>query len=87
MTQTTRHPLAAAIGDVLTDAATGRTVTVARHDERDHTCHLCGGLVRVWDCYTLVRPKVAGPGAYDTTVLSSHLLNTALLGDCPAQKV
>jgi hypothetical protein len=83
MTQT-RHPLTAAIGDTITDSHSGRTFTVTRHDPRDHACGMCGGLVRVWDRYTLARPKVAGPGAYDVTVDSAHLLASGLLGSCPA---
>jgi hypothetical protein len=84
---TTRHPLTAWIGDVITDATTGRTFTVDRHDPRDHDCGQCGGLVRVWDRYTLARPKQAGPGAYDTRVESHHLLASGLLGDCPGRAV
>lgn len=86
MTQAgTRHPLTAAIGDVITDTHSGRTFTVERHDPRDHTCGQCGALVRVWDRYTLVRPKISGVGAYDTTVEAHHLLATGLLGDCPGR--
>lgn len=73
-----------AIGDTITDVRSGVQFEVTRNDERDHACWRCGGLVRVWDCYTLARPKVSGRGAYDTTVLSAHLLSTGLLGDCPA---
>lgn len=78
----TRHPLTAAIGDTLTGYH-GEPITITRHDPRDHTCGLCGGLVQVWDRYKLARPKVSGPGAYDTTEESAHLMATGLLGGCP----
>lgn len=72
------------IGDTITDVHTGATFVVTRHDPRDHQCWRCGGLVRVWTRYTLARPKVSGPDAYDQSVDSHHLLATGLLGNCPA---
>ncbi len=85
MTQTARHPLTATIGQTITDKVTDRTVTVRRHDPRDHDCGECGGLVRVWTRHTLARPKIAGPGAYDQAENSAHLLATGLLGPCPGR--
>ncbi len=81
----TRHPLTATIGQTITDKVTDRTVTVRRQDPRDHDCWRCGGLVRVWTRYTLRRPKIAGPGAYDQAENSAHLLATGLLGQCPGR--
>jgi hypothetical protein len=81
-TAATRHPLTAAIGQTITDAGAGRTYTVTPQDG-DTTCWRCGGLVRNWTCYTLARPQVTGPGAYDQRPESAHLLASGLLGDCP----
>ncbi len=56
-----------------------------QHPDYRGVCHECGGLVRVWTRYTLRRPKIAGPGAYDQTENSAHLLATGLLGQCPGR--